>query len=117
MRLILYGTESDKLDIERAIPLIPELCYRHICIEDHADYDHFIARLGANPPDCVVVTMNGAEGMEGVMAAKAVCRDVPILWFSDDGSFGTQAYRLGCAYFHQKPLSPEILSAAMAKCA
>lgn len=54
--------------------------------------------------------------MEGVIAAKTLCLDIPVLWFSEDGDFGAQSYRLGCTYFHQKPLSPEILLAALAKC-
>ena len=44
------------------------------------------------------------------------CKDVPVLWFSDDNGFGVQSYRLGCAYFHKKPVSPQVLSAAIARC-
>ena len=116
MRLILYGTTTDKSEIAQAISTIPELCYRKIGIENHSDYDSFLARLRISPPDCVIIAIDGADGMEGVMAAKSICRDIPILWFSDDGGFGAQAYRLGCAYFHQKPISPDVLSAAIAKC-
>ena len=60
--------------------------------------------------------MDGADGMEGVIAAKNVCGEVPVLCFSNDGGFGAQSYRLGCAYFHKKPVSAQILSAAIAKC-
>ena len=116
MRLILYGTKTDKTELAQTISDIPELCYRNICIEDYPGYDSFIAGLGGSPPDGIVVAMNGADGMEGVIAAKTQCLDIPVLWFSDDGGFGAQSYRLGCAYFHKKPLSPQILSAALAKC-
>ena len=95
---------------------IPELCYRNIRIEDHSDRDSFLMGLGGSPPDGIVIAMDGADGMEGVIAAKTLCRDIPVLWFSDDGDFGAQSYRLGCAYFHKKPISPQILSAALAKC-
>lgn len=116
MRLILYGSKADKSELVRAVSGIPELCYRHIRIEDYSNRDSFLMGLSGSPPDSVVVAMNGADGMEGVIAAKTLCRDIPVLWFSDDGNFGAQSYRLGCAYFHQKPISPQILSAALAKC-
>ena len=98
------------------ISAIPELCCRHIRIEDHSDRDSFLAGPGGSPPDGIVIAMDGADGMEGVIAAKTLCRDIPVLWFSNDGDFGAQSYRLGCAYFHEKPLLPQILSAASAKC-
>lgn len=98
------------------ISAMPELCYRNIRIEEHSERDSFLTGLSGSPPDSVDVAMNGADGMEGVIAAKTVFRNIPVLWFSDDGGFGAQSYRLGCAYFHKKPLSPEILSAALAKC-
>lgn len=116
MRLILYGTDTDKLELAEMISSIPELSYRHICIEDHSQRDSFLTGLGGSPPDGIVVAMNGADGMEGVIAAKTAFRDIPIVWLSDDGDFGAQSYRLGCAYFHKKPLSSEILSAALGKC-
>ena len=49
MRLLLYGTAKDKSDLEQVISLIPDLCYRNISIENHADYDAFIAELGIGP--------------------------------------------------------------------
>ena len=116
MRLILYGTESDKDEFARAFAAMPDLCYRKIGINGHHDYDSFIAALSESPPDCIVIAMDGADGMEGVIAARSVCKNVPVLWFSDDNGFGVQSYRLGCAYFHKKPVSPQILSAAIAKC-
>ena len=116
MRLILYGSNTDNSELAEMISTIPELSYRSIRIEDHPDRDGFLTGLGGSPPDGIVVAMDGADGMEGVIAARTVCRNVPILWFSDDGGFGAQSYRLGCAYFHKKPLSREILSAALAKC-
>ena len=116
MRLILYGTKADNSELTAMISAVPELCYRYIRIEDYSNRDSFLTGLGGSPPDGIVVAMDGADGMECVIAAKTLCRDIPVLWFSDDGGFGAQSYRLGCAYFHKKPLSPEILSAALAKC-
>lgn len=114
MKLILYGTASDREGFSKALAALPDCSYRSFRIADYADYDGFIAGLGE--AQCVVVMMDGADGMEGVMAAKELRGDVPVIWFSDDGGFGAQSYRLGCAYFHEKPVSSRILSAAIAKC-
>ncbi len=116
MKLILYGTAMDSRMFSMALSRLPEHSYRSITVADYRDYDGFIAGLGESPPAAVVVMRDGAEGMEGVIAAKDTLKDVPVVWFSDDNGFGVQSYRLGCAYFHEKPISPEILSAAIAKC-
>ena len=116
MRLILYGTEADKNEFKRSITALPDWTYRKMQVTAYPDYDSFITGLSESPPDGIVVVMDGADGMEGVIAAKSLCEGVPVLWFSDDNGFGVQSYRLGCAYFHQKPVSPQILSAAIAKC-
>lgn len=116
MKLILYGTESDKSELARSLAELPDCRYRNIRISDFSDYDSFVAGLGKSPPECIVITMDGANGMEGVIAAKSLFEDVPVIWFSDDNGFGVQSYRLGCAYFHKKPVSPQVLSSAIAKC-
>lgn len=116
MNLILYGTASDKAELRKALSALPAWCYRTVYIADYQEYDSYVAGLGEGTPDCVVVTMNEADGMEGVIAARHADEHVPVLWFSDDKGFGVQSYRLGCAYFHQKPIRPEILSVAMSKC-
>ncbi len=116
MKLSLYGTARDREALTEALAGLPDCSYRNIRVTDFADYDSFIAGLGSDPPECVVVMRNGAEGMEGVIAARDLLKDVPVIWFSDDNAFGVQSYRLGCAYFHEKPVSSRILSAAIAKC-
>lgn len=110
MRLILYGTKTDRDEFMCSVTALPDLRYRKMQVTDYPDYDSFITGLGESPPDCIVIAM------EGVIAAKSVCKNVPVLWFSNDNGFGAQSYRLGCAYFHKKPVSPQILSAAIARC-
>lgn len=116
MKLILYGTASDKAELRKAFSALPEWCYRTVCIADYQDYDSYVLGLRECTPDCVIVMMDGADGMEGVIAARHADEHIPVLWFSDDKGFGVQSYRLGCAYFHQKPVEPKILSAAVLKC-
>lgn len=116
MRLFIYGTETDRNEFADSLAGLPEWGYRKIQLIGYSNYDSFIAGLAEGPPDGIVIAMDGADGMEGVIAAKSVCENVPVLWFSDDNGFGVQSYRLGCTYFHKKPVSPQILSAAIAKC-
>ncbi len=116
MNLLLFGTEADKDEFEKLLSDLPDYCYRNVRIAAFSDYDGFVAALGESPPECIAVTINGAAGMEGVIAAKSTYQNVPVLWFSDDGGFGVQSYRLGCTFFHTKPVSPKIFSAAMARC-
>ena len=116
MRLILYGTETDKNEFMGSLAALPERCYSKMQVIHYPDYDSFITGLDESQPDGIVIAMDGADGMEGVIAAKSVCKDVPVLWFSDDNGFGVQSYRLECAYFHKKPVSPQVLSAAIARC-
>lgn len=88
MRLILYGTESDQNEFIYALGGLPEWYYRKMQITGYLDYDSFITGLRETPPDGIVISMNGADGMEGVIAAKSICENVPVLWFSDDNGFG-----------------------------
>ena len=116
MKLILYGTAMDSRMFSMALSRLPEHSYRSITVADYRDYDGFIAGLGESPPAAVVVMRDGAEGMEGVMAAKSLRPGVPVIWLSDDRGFGAQSYRLGCTFFHSKPVPPETLSLAMERC-
>ena len=67
MRLILYGTKTDRDEFMCSVTALPDLRYRKMQITGYLDYDSFITGLG-------------------------------------------------CAYFHKKPVSPRVLSAAIAKC-
>ena len=116
MTVIVYGNQSDRSMLQKAVSDMTEYCYRNISVCGYSDYDIFIDRLRGSPPEVVIVTADGADGMEGVIAARNILERVPIVWFSDDKGFGAQSYRLGCAYFHKKPVSPQIISAAIARC-
>ena len=77
MRLILYGTKTDRDEFMCSVTALPDLRYRKMQVTDYPDYDSFITGLGESPPDCIVIAMDGADGMEGVIAAKSVCKNVP----------------------------------------
>ena len=66
MRLILYGTETDRDEFMCSVTALPDLRYRKMQVTDYPDYDSFITGLGESPPDCIVIAMDGADGMGGI---------------------------------------------------
>lgn len=112
MKLVIYGAETERGELQQLLTQLPACGYRDVRVEGYGEYDRFIAGLRESPPDCIVVTMNGAGGMEGVIAACRLCGAVPVVRFSGGSGFAVQSYRLGSAYFHEKPLATERLSAA-----
>ena len=71
MRLILYGTEADREEFMCSVTALPDLRYRKMQVTDYPDYDSFITGLGESPPDCIVIAMDGADGMEASSPPKA----------------------------------------------
>ena len=116
MKIILYGTASDTTELGERIAALPGFCYRDVRVVAFSDYDGLVAGLDASPPDLVIIAMDGADGMEGVIAVRSAVGNIPVVWFSNDKGFGVQSYRLGCAYFHEKPVSHEVLTSAISKC-
>ena len=115
MKIILYGTQQDCEDFQKQVGKSPPLAFRQIEYNACRDYDGFIRDLRA-PCDAVFVLADGADGMEGVIAARDLKPDTPLVWFSDDKGFGPQSYRVKCAYFAPKPLTPDKLQTAFALC-
>ncbi len=116
MTVCVYGSASDQRSIDKALCALKNCSYRSIQLSGYSDYDSFISGLGRDAPGLIIVTADGAVGMEGVIASKNLLSNTPVVWFSEDRDFGTQSYRLGCAYFHEKPISPEVLSLALDRC-
>ena len=78
--------------------------------------EDFISVLAAEPVDLVLVTADGAGGMEAVGAAHKLRLESPRVWFSNDLDFAVQSYRLDCAYFAFKSITAEKLQKALARC-
>ena len=110
--ILLYGAPSDYDTIMSSMELLPELQYRRIEVVRTDSFDAFLEKLRNASYDIVLVTANGAEGMEGVIAAQSLRPGAATVWFSDDQGFGAQAYRLNCTYFAVKPITPETVSKA-----
>ncbi len=79
-------------------------------------YDDFIKEVPNSGCNSVIVAHKGATGMQAARAAKILLHRVPIIWFSDDGGFVEESYRIGCAYFSPDTVNEKILSTALGRC-
>lgn len=116
MIICLYGTGRDESELNTLLLSMPEYAYRKIEFDLYESYEGYIKGLQEKVYDAVIVAEDGANGMEGVIAAGSVKKDIPVMWLSDDKGFLAQSFRLGAAYFHQKPISAETLSQALKQC-
>ena len=111
MKITVFGTNQELEIVKAAAEEIPMLQYRKLIWENAEDYDALM-RDGADADICVI-TMEGAEGMEGVMLMRHVRPECPVIWFSSDPAFGAQARRLQCAGFGEKPVTSAAMTQAM----
>ena len=115
MKLCFYGPESDHQNIIDLLHQLPQCRARVSSWENHPDYDSFVDSLVCGSFDAVFITENNANGMEGVIASRNVCPNMPVIWFSNDEGFGCQAYRLNAHFFHAKPVTAPILEMALSR--
>lgn len=109
MNIMFYGSEQEYVIVNQQLTSHHVFCYRKTrCILSET-YDHFIHSLNDGVFDVILVAADGAAGREGVIAAKNLCPETPVCWLSDDKEFGTQSYRLECAYFGVKPITEAML--------
>ena len=115
MRLLIFG-EPNGEDALHALFEGSPLAFRKIECSFSPSYEEYLAALRDNPPDAVLVTAEGAAGMEGVKAAHSLAEDIPVIWFSEDKAFGAESYRLNCRYFGAKPITESQLASALERC-
>lgn len=108
MCLALYGTSADCAAARQFLPR-EEMKF-------FASTEELTPSLCRHAFDAVLILMDGADGMEGAIAARRQQPALPLAWFSDDRNFAPQAYRLNAAYFAPKPLTAEKLRVALARC-
>jgi DNA-binding NtrC family response regulator len=92
---------------------IPEETYEYHHVQDVEEFERALATY---MPSLVVVLADGAAGMESVYRSRQRRPSLPVLWFSNDREFGIQSYRLECAYFSTKPVTPEKIISALRRC-
>ena len=114
MLICVYDTANEADILKAKIAQLAFFAYRKITYRVCGKYETFVRELYT--ADLIVVLADGADGMEGVIAVKNSGRDMPVIWLSDDEGFAPQSYRLGCNYFHKKPITLERLKEALTKC-
>ena len=80
-----------------------------------SDQDELIHTLMKKCPAAVLVIMEKAAGMVGVIAIRKIYPNLPVAWFSNDAGFAPQAYRLNVDYFALMPFSEEKKNTALKK--
>lgn len=80
------------------------------------DLEVYTQRIIDWNPTLLIVLADGAEGMESVYRSREHRPMAPVFWFSDDKDFSVLSFRLECAYFSVKPITPEKLSSAFYRC-
>lgn len=114
MKVLVYGQKNEYEECALLLSALPVLQYRRMEFFHAEDYDSFIGLLPEmESEDPVVILTDGAEGMEGVLAAKRQSPALPVFWFSNDKGFGVQSHRLECTFFAVKPLTEQKMQAAI----
>ena len=114
MKVLVYGHKNEYEECALLLSALPVLQYRRMEFCHAEDYDSFIGLLPEmESEDPVVILTDGAEGMEGVLAAKRQSPALPVFWFSNDKGFGVQSHRLECTFFAVKPLTEQKVQAAI----
>ena len=115
MNIIIYGHIDERESLCSMIESHGALLFRQKQCTFYDNYDEFLREIQRQVPELVIITTDGANGMEGVIATRELHPKVKIIWFSDDKAFGPQSYRLDCTYFAVKPITEHILSKALAQ--
>jgi two-component SAPR family response regulator len=105
MKVLLFGSEAECdliIEVLKCSSIAKRLEYSQT---DNSD--ELLNKLKSINPDMVIVSSDGAFGMERIIATRKLCPDAMLLWFSNDKDFGAQAYRLNCDYFSVKPVTKQ----------
>ena len=116
INVLLFGSDPE---CRAAIDILNKLDALSAHIQQHrylSDLEEFEVELVDWTPTLLIVLADGAAGMECVYRAMQRRPSVPAFWFSDDPQFGMQSYRLNCAYFSTKPITPENIRKALRRC-
>lgn len=116
VKALLFGNAHECRnagDALKALELFSEHTLENIHLDDLEELEKVLVD---REPTLLIVLADGAEGMECVYRARERRPDLTIFWFSDDRDFGVQSYRLNCAYFSTKPVTPDKINCAIRRC-
>lgn len=110
--IIIYGNHEESSTLISYAEFSQNYVFRHTDV-----YDTFLSYLYEYTPQIVFILTDGATGMEGVIAVRNFHPRCPVVWISNDKGFGIQSYRLGCAFFAEKPLTKKKIAIALERIA
>lgn len=116
MSVLIYGKTHDQQHIQS---LLQRCTSDPLCLAQSVQpqsYDQYISHLRSQKFRAIFVYERGAAGMESVRAAKLLCPDTPVIWFSDDHQFRQHSQRLSAAYFAVHPICKHHIDAALQCC-
>lgn len=105
--IFIYGNHEESSALISYAEFSPTHIFKHTDI-----YDIFLSDLSECTPHAIFILIDGAAGMEGVIAVRNLYPQCPVVWISNDKGFGIQSYRLGCAFFAEKPLTKKKIAIA-----
>lgn len=116
VKIMLFGNSIACREAEELLGQVAafQSTEHEVCCID--DLEMLTTALVDWDPTLLIVTADGAEGMESVYRARERRPCIPVFWFSDDKDFGVLSYRLNCAYFSTRPVTAEKLSSAVQRC-
>lgn len=109
MKTMIWYGQLDQYEIFRQY-------LKQYSVQCFTEQEDLIPALMERCPAAVLVMMENAAGMEGVIAARRMYPNLPIAWFSNDSGFAPQAYRLHVDYFALMPPGEEKIRTALRKC-
>ena len=113
MKTLLFGAPHECTAAGEALGNMVDSAYEYRHVNDIEEFERVLVNW---MPSLIVVLADGAAGMESVYRSRQRRPSLPVFWFSDDREFGMQSYRLDCAYFSTKPVTPEKMACAMKRC-
>lgn len=116
MNILIYGNTSDRELIIQHMKSQACMAFRLIHDRQTEDYDEFLELLRSQKLDLIIVAVDNAAGMEGVIAVKNIQPSTPVIWFTNDKCFVAQSYRLGVNYFSVKPIDKKTMKLALERC-
>lgn len=116
VKTLLFGTPEECVQLAETLGSMEAFSGSTYEYRYSDDMEEFERILVGWMPSLVIVLADGASGMESVIRSRQRRPSLPVFWFSDDRQFGMQSYRLECAYFSTKPVTPGKLECAVKRC-
>ena len=116
MRIVLCVPLAEKDELETALRDAYAAEDKSGILIVFTDRNAFLEDIREHACDTVIVSWNGAEGMETVRSVREYNEEVPLVWMSEDKDFACTGYRFHIASFVKKPASKEEIRAIPRRC-